>query len=266
LKSLFWMRWIGESITNLVPSAGVGGDIVRARLVTITGTPMAISAATVIVDITLGVVTQIFFTLLGLVLLVQATGRTSLVAPTLVGTLIGIAAVGGFYLAQRFGMFRFIGVVLTRLVHSPEWSSLAQGGETLDYTVRALYKRSSGVLACCVVTVISLVSSSGEIWIALRALDADATFRNALILQSMAMTIRSAAFPVPGAIGVQEGGYLVVGNLLGLHGETALAISLIARFRDLAVGIPGLVVWQLIEGHRFLRVRRSWQSDNATVP
>jgi hypothetical protein len=26
------MRWIGESISNLVPSAAVGGDIVRARL------------------------------------------------------------------------------------------------------------------------------------------------------------------------------------------------------------------------------------------
>ena len=72
------MRWIGESISNLIPSAAVGGDIVRARLATITGTPMAAAAASVIVDITLGVVTQIFFTLLGLVLLVEATGRTNL--------------------------------------------------------------------------------------------------------------------------------------------------------------------------------------------
>src|SRR5438477_7068753 len=80
-QSLFWMRWIGESISNLIPSAAVGGDIVRARLATITGTPMAAAAASVIVDITLGVVTQIFFTLLGLVLLVEATGRTNLVGP-----------------------------------------------------------------------------------------------------------------------------------------------------------------------------------------
>ena len=58
------MRWIGESISNLIPSAAVGGDIVRARLATITGTPMAAAAASVIVDVTLGVVAQIFFTLL----------------------------------------------------------------------------------------------------------------------------------------------------------------------------------------------------------
>jgi hypothetical protein len=109
-QSLFWMRWIGESISNLIPSAAVGGDIVRARLATITGTPMAAAAASVIVDITLGVVTQIFFTLLGLVLLVEATGRTNLVGPTLIGALLGIAAIAGFYLAQRLGMFRFVSV------------------------------------------------------------------------------------------------------------------------------------------------------------
>ena len=82
-----------------------------------------------------------------------------------------------------------------------------------------------------------------------------ATFVNALILQSMAMTIRSAAFPVPGALGVQESGYLFVGNLLGIPGETAFAISLIARVRDLAIGIPALLAWQVIEGRRLWRAR-----------
>jgi putative membrane protein len=252
-QSLFWMRWIGESISNLIPSAAVGGDIVRARLATITGTPMAVAAATVIVDVTLGVVTQILFTLLGLILLVQATGRTSLVGPTLIGAILAIAAIAGFYIAQRLGIFRFISVIITRLVKSPEWSSLVQSGETLDQTVRDFYARRRGVLACCLWTIISLIASSGEIFIALYALGAHPTFLNALILQSMAMTVKSAAFPVPGQLGVQESGYLVVGNLLGIPGETAFAISLLARFRDLIVGIPGLVLWQLIEGRRFLR-------------
>jgi len=251
-QSLFWMRWIGESISNLIPSAAVGGDIVRARLATITGTPMAAAAASVIVDITLGVVTQIFFTLLGLVLLVEATGRTNLVGPTLIGALLGIAAIAGFYIAQRLGMFRFVSVIIARLVKSPEWSSLVQRGETLDHTVRELYGRRRGVLACCAWTTVSLIASSGEIFIALHALGARPTFLNALILQSMAMTVKSAAFAVPGQLGVQESGYLVVGNLLGIPGETAFAISLLARFRDLIVGIPGLALWQLIEGRRLL--------------
>jgi putative membrane protein len=252
-QSLYWMRWVGESISNLVPSAAVGGDIVRARLATITGTPMAGAAASVIVDVTLGVVTQIAFTLLGLVLLVRATGRSSLVGPTVIGAVIGIVAIAGFYVAQRLGIFRFVSVIITRLVKSKEWSSLVQSGETLDQTVRDFYSRRNGVITCCIVTMVSLIGSSGEIYIALVALGLHASFLNALILQSMAMTVRSAAFPVPGQLGVQESGYLVIGNLLGIPGETAFAISLLARFRDLLVGVPALVVWQVIEGRRLFR-------------
>ena len=255
LQRLFWMRWIGESISNLIPSAAVGGDIVRARLATITGTPMAAAAASVIVDITLGVVTQIAFTLLGLVLLVHTTGRSSLVGPTLIGAVLGVLAIAGFYVAQRLGMFRFVSVIITRLVKSKDWSSLVQGGETLDQTVREFYGRRRGVITCCIVTMMSLIGSSGEIYIALAALGLHATFWNAVILQSMAMTVKSAAFPVPGQLGVQESGYLVVGNLLGIPGDTAFAISLLARFRDLIVGVPGLVLWQVLEGRRFVRVR-----------
>ncbi len=256
LQSLFWMRWIGESISNLVPSTAVGGDIIRARLATITGTPMAAAAASVIVDVTLGVVTQIVFTLLGLVLLVHATGGSSLVGPTLIGAVVGVLAIAGFYVAQRLGMFRFVGVMITRVLKSKEWTSLVQSGEMLDQTVREFSGPRRAVSTCCIVTMVSLIGSSGEMYIALSALGTHATFLNALILQSMAMTVRSAAFPIPGQLGVQESGYLVVGKLLGIPGETAFAISLLARFRDLLVGVPALVFWQVIEGRRFFIPRK----------
>jgi len=66
LRKLLWMRWIGESVSTLVPSAAVGGDIVRARLASINGTSVPVAAGTVLVDVTLGVFTQAAFTVLGL--------------------------------------------------------------------------------------------------------------------------------------------------------------------------------------------------------
>jgi putative membrane protein len=255
LRRVYWMRWIGESVSTLVPSAAVGGDIVRARLAAVKGTPLPIAAGTVLVDLTLGVFTQAAFTLLGVLLLVQSTGRKNFVAPTLIGTLVGVAAVGGFYFVQRRGMFRFLARMIAKLANSPEWQSLVQTGETLDQTIRTLYARRRGVIGCCVSTIFSLILNSGEIWIALYALNLHATVVNAIILQSMALTIRSVAFPVPGGIGVQESGYVLVGNLLGIPGDTAFALSLIARVRELAFGIPGLICWQLIEGRRLLRTR-----------
>src|SRR5437870_12837512 len=75
LWQLFWMRWIGESVSTRVPSAAVGGDIVRARLAALHGASVPVAAASVLVDITLGVFAQIAFTLSGLALIVSVTGH-----------------------------------------------------------------------------------------------------------------------------------------------------------------------------------------------
>src|SRR3984893_9983600 len=119
LRKLLWMRWIGESVSTLVPSAAVGGDIVRARLAAINGASSPVAAGTVLVYLTLGVFTQAAFTLLGIVLLVQSTGRKNFVGPTMIGTLVGVAAVGGFYFVQRRGMFRFLARMIAKLANSP---------------------------------------------------------------------------------------------------------------------------------------------------
>ena len=258
LWQLFWMRWIGESVSTLVPSAAVGGDVVRARLAALRGAPVPTAAASVLVDITLGVFVQIGFTLLGLSLIVSVTGHQGFIRPTLIGAVIGVLAIIGFYVVQRLGMFRFIGKMISRLANADDWHSLVHSGQSLDEAIRRQYARRRGVTGCCAWTAASLVLGSGEIWIALHALSLHATVVNAVILQSMVLTIRSAVFPVPGALGVQEGGYVVIGNLLGIPGDAAFALSLIARVRELILGIPGLICWQMVEA------RRLWQARLAT--
>jgi len=255
LWQLFWMRWIGESVSTLVPSAAVGGDVVRARLAALRGAPVPTAAASVLVDITLGVFVQIGFTLLGLSLIVSVTGHQGFIRPTLIGAVIGVLAIIGFYVVQRLGMFRFIGKMISRLANADDWHSLVHSGQSLDEAIRRQYARRRGVTGCCAWTAASLVLGSGEIWIALHALSLHATVVNAVILQSMVLTIRSAVFPVPGALGVQEGGYVVIGNLLGIPGDAAFALSLIARVRELILGIPGLICWQMIEARRLWRAR-----------
>jgi uncharacterized membrane protein YbhN (UPF0104 family) len=152
-------------------------------------------------------------------------------------------------------MFRFIGKMISRLANADDWHSLVHSGQSLDEAIRRQYAQRCGVIGCCVWTTTSLILGSGEIWIALYALGLQATPVNALILQSMVLTIRSAMFPVPGALGVQEGGYVVIGTLLGIPGDAAFALSLIARVRELIVGTPGLIAWQVIEARRVLRAR-----------
>ena len=67
--------------------------------------------------------------------------------------------------------------------------------------------------------------------------------------------MRAAAFAIPGALGVQEGGYVLLGQVLGIGPETSLALSLSKRVRELTLGIPGLVAWQIEEANALLLPR-----------
>ena len=57
--------------------------------------------------------------------------------------------------------------------------------------------------------------------------------------------VRTAAFPIPGALGVQEGSFVMLGGFFGLAPGVSLALSLAKRVRELGLGIPGLIVWQV---------------------
>jgi hypothetical protein len=59
------------------------------------GTPLRIATAAMIVDITIGVVTNVIFVLAGCILLVVVTGRTDLARPALVAVLTGTLAATG---------------------------------------------------------------------------------------------------------------------------------------------------------------------------
>jgi putative membrane protein len=252
-RTLFWMRWLGESVSNLLPAAQVGGDLVRARLAVLNGTRMSVSAATVLVDITVSVFTQTVFTVLGLGLLILATGQTKLMGPALAGAPLAIAAVAGFYTVQRLGLFRLLTAIVSRWADNPQWRSLAGKGSEMDEVLRGIYAKRHIIFACSLCTIASWLIGSAEVWIGLYALGIPSGFDRAIILESVGQGVRSALFFIPGAIGVHEGGYLFVGRLLGIPGEAAFALALIRRVRELALGIPGLIVWQLIEGGRAWR-------------
>src|SRR5256714_10681251 len=69
----------------------------------------------------------------------------------------------------------------------------------------------------------------------------------------MLYAVRTSAFAVPNAVGVQEGAYILLGATFGLSPEMALALSLLKRARDLAIGLPTIGVWQALEGGRLWR-------------
>lgn len=86
-----------------------------------------------------------------------------------------------------------------------------------------------------------------ETFAAIELVGLHATVREALIIEALGHAVRAAGFAIPGAMGVQEGGYLVICAMFGIGPEQALALALIHRIRELILGVPGLLVWQQME-------------------
>jgi len=257
LVKSFFLNWIGESINNLLPTGRVGGDIVITRIAALWGVPLRTATAVMVVDITIGIVTKVIYVVAACLLLIAETGRADLGRPALFAVITGTFAATGFYAVQRLGMFRWSATLASRSAKSAGWDSLVQSGEAIDQTIRLIYARRSAVVGSYFFWILSWFIASGEVWFALWVLGFASNFTTAMILESAALAIRGAAFLVPGAVGVQEGGYILLGNLLGIPGEIALALSLVRRVRELALGIPGLIAWHLMEANHLWRSRRA---------
>lgn len=259
LANLIQIRWIREGTNGLLPLAHIGGEIIGARMLSFVGVRGDVAGASVVVDLTVEVVTQLLFTLVGLVLLVRGGHSGSEIADLAVGLAIAAIVLGGLVAAQRSGLFKLIETALDRLMAKAKWLSI-QGVKGLHDRIRAIHRNPRALAIGAMWHLVSWLLGAAEVWVALHFMGVAIEPRDALILESLGQAARSAGFAIPGAVGIQEGGFMLFGAMLGISPEAALALSLAKRLRELALGLPAIAVWQFAEGRRIVHARKGESS------
>ena len=133
-----------------------------------------------------------------------------------------------------------------RMGRSFGWPATAGIGGLHDALV-GCFRAPGRVALSCFWHLVSWLSGGLEVWLILHFVGVDVGLDTGLIIESLGQALKAVGFAVPGALGVQEGGYVVVCRLLNIPPETALAVSLIKRIREAVLGIPGLILWQRAE-------------------
>ncbi len=241
------LRWIREAIDVLLPVAGIGGSFVSARLLTYWCVAGATALASVFADVLLQTAAQAVFALTGAALLARVVGLGTLLPAFLVGGGLVLIALSGFYLVQRYRGARLIGGVLRILSgrEEPRFRRSVSGFQTAE---DALWRgRGRNIIAALVTHICAWTLGTLEVWFALHFMEWPVTFEQALVLESLGASISSAAFFIPGSWGVQEGGYILIGQLLGVPAPLALSLSLVKRIPDLLLGTPGIFAWRVVE-------------------
>jgi putative membrane protein len=251
LRAFLQARLLREAVNNLLPSAHIGGDLVGARLLVFGGVPVSSAAGGVIVDKTIEVIAQLLFTGAGLLVLASLGEHNDKLAQLGTAILFAIIAVAGYVAAQRYGLLKLVERVLALLAAHLDNPS---EGELLNLhdEVQKFYRDARRCLRAGACHLGSWLTGVGEIGLSLHFMGIEPTLSLCMILESLGQAVRSAGFVVPGALGVQEGGFIVLGAWLGLDSGVALALSLIKRVRELLLGLPALIVWHLIESRRWL--------------
>ena len=255
LRTFFFARLVRESVSGILPVTLVGGDFVGARILTFYGARPVVAGGSVLVDLTFEFVTQIMFTAIGLLALLIVDSGSVVTHWALLGLAIAIPAAIGAILVQKWGIFRVVERLLEKLATKLGWPALLSLAD-LHETVATLYRNRRGVLVGIANHLGSWLFGAVEVWLILFFLGHKVSLTDALIIESLGQAIRSAAFLVPAALGIQEGGYLVLGTLFGLAPEVGLSISLIKRIREIVLGIPALLVWQAFEARRLIDASR----------
>ena len=136
--TLIWIRWIRDSINSLLPVAGIGGDIASVRLAHLQGVPGAQAAASMVVDTTIGVATQLIFVMSGVgLLLMRSTERSALLLAwiVLIGTGVFFVLIAAFVLFQHRGLFVGFANLARRLVAEKWLSAFAASASAIDDAV-----------------------------------------------------------------------------------------------------------------------------------
>ena len=175
------------------------------------------------------------------------------VAGVLIGVGALVGAVAAFVLFQHKNMFeRF--AKLARGMLPQQWLvHFAGNASAVDDAVVLSYRRGAAFWRANLLRLIGWAAGAGEVWLVTWCLGQPLSAIDAFILESLSSGVRAAAFMVPAALGIQEGGLILFAALFGLPAEIGLAISLSKRVRELLLGLPGLFFWYWVEGHYLLR-------------
>jgi putative membrane protein len=254
LGYLWWVSSVREAVDRLLPVASVGGGIVGVRLLAWRDVSRVQASASVVVEVILTLSASYLFAALGVILMVKLAGISPAQRPTLTALAMTLPIPITCFLLLRHG--HWFGRLERLLGSMIGFDCGADRGAALDIELRRALSRGSALLQAGALQFAAMVSSSFEIWLVLRLFGHPVDAVTAFILESATQAVRHLAFFIPGGLGAQEAALVLFGGLFGIDADTALAVSLAKRLREVLCGVPSLISWQWLEARRMRQVAR----------
>ncbi len=243
LSLLYLARLVGEAMNSITPTAYLGGEPVKAFVLQRFGVPLTDGAASVILAKTALTIAQIAFVVVGAALfLVRHDVGVATVPTVLTLALAGAAVTVALVMLQRRGLVAMIARLIHRLLPRSRLAArLATRAPEIDDRLRSFYgARPRAAAASVVLHFAGWVTGAAEVYVIMLLIGHPVSAGDAVIIEALAQPARLAGVVIPGTLGVQEAGGMLIFGLLGLPPQLGLALMLLKRVREIAFNLLGL--------------------------
>lgn len=244
----FWrlmaIRTAGEVVNMTTPTAYLGGEPLKAYLLKKYNVPIAEGAASVVIAKTTMTLAEVFYILVGIALgfLILGTGNSAgqTVTAALLSVGVLVCSIAGFVFIQRRGLFASILSLVRKLrlrigfLESQEAHLLS-----IDRTIQNYYSHHQRAFYASIgVYFFGWMAESIEVFIILQFLGGPTSLLSAFSIGALAVFIKGGSFFIPGSLGAQDGGNVLLLQAFGYSDVTGLTFALLRRFRELVwIGI-----------------------------
>jgi putative membrane protein len=240
LGRFIWARAVRDASAEALPFSQVGGYVIGARALVLSGASAEWAGTSTLLDLILELVAKVPYILLGLALLALLKPRFAGVSATIglaicvIVILIGVRQKSGWMTRATTRLFN----------RRPSLARLH--GEAVA-AFRQMTARRGAVRNSALVHFVCWILGAAETWLIFWLMHRPVGLAPTLVIDSLVGALRAVSFFVPAALGVQEGGYVLLCGLFGLSPAAALALSLARRARDLLLAGLVLPYWQWLE-------------------
>ncbi len=245
---LVWGRLVRDATGEFLPFSQVGGYVVGARVITLSGVTVADSIASTLADITTEFLAQLIFIGVGLSILAHLAPNNRLLVPVAIGLCVAVIMCVGLIIVQQGGgkIFR---AIAGRLAGGEGTGAVLQM-DRLQMSLDEIYRSRSRLALASFFHLLCWFGTATASFIGFHALGVPLSFIDAIAIEAMLHAIMALAFFVPGRVGIQEAAYTILAGIFGVPPEIALSLSLLRRARDFVIAVPVLLAWQGVEAKR----------------
>jgi len=249
---LYLARLAGEALNSITPTAYLGGEPVKAFILQRFGIPLTEGATSVILAKTALTIAQIAFVVFGVALFLIRRDAGVATVPTVVGLVlagIGVAAI--LVVLQRRGLVAFVARAMRRVFpHAHLAARLAKRAPEIDRRLRSFYgARPRAAAASVAFHFAGWITGAAEVFAIMMLIGHPVGVGDAIVIEALAQPARLAGIFVPGTLGVQEAGGMVIFGLLGLPPELGLAMMLLKRVREVGFNLFGIGLLTRLRPH-----------------